>query len=160
MGIPENQIPQTQIEHQPGKADVGKRIIAALIDGILAGVVSLVPFVGGIAAGVYILIRDGLELEFMDRRSIGKKFMKLRPVRSDGLPMDLGASVKRNIVFVIGPVAGIFVFIPVLGLLIVPLLGIVALIITVIEVVLVLTDVEGRRLGDKIANTKVIEVAE
>jgi uncharacterized RDD family membrane protein YckC len=144
----------------PGKADLSKRFIAALIDGLLAGGVSLIPFIGGIVGGVYILLRDGLELDFMDRRSIGKKLLKVRPVRLDGQPMDVGTSVKRNLPLVIGAVGAIFWVIPILGWIIAILAGITGLVVAIIEVVLVLTDAEGRRMGDKFAGTKVIEVNE
>jgi uncharacterized RDD family membrane protein YckC len=143
----------------PGKADLTKRFLAALIDGLLAGGVSLIPFIGGIIGALYILLRDGLQLDFMDQRSIGKKVMKLRPIRLDGQPMDVGTSVKRNITLCFGAVASIFVIIPILGWIVAILLGIVGLIVAIIELVLVLTDAEGRRWGDKLAGTKVVEVA-
>jgi uncharacterized RDD family membrane protein YckC len=38
--------------------------------------------------------------------------------------------------------------------------AVVAGVLAVIELVLVITDPEGRRLGDKLAGTKVIEVTE
>jgi uncharacterized RDD family membrane protein YckC len=142
------------------KADLGKRFVAALIDGLLAAGVSLVPVIGGIVGAAYMLLRDGLEFEFMDRRSIGKKLMKLRPVRDDGAPMDLETSVKRNLPLSIGYVGSIFVIIPILGWILAVLLGLVGLIVVVIEIVLVVTDAEGRRFGDKFGTTKVIEVAE
>ncbi len=133
------------------KADLVKRIIAFVIDAVISGAVGLVPFVGGIAGAAYMLVRDGLDVEFMDKRSIGKKLMKLRPVRTDGQPMDITASVKRNIPFAIGPA---IMIIPVLGWIIGPF---VALAIAVIEVVLVLTDAQGRRLGDRFGETVVID---
>jgi uncharacterized RDD family membrane protein YckC len=136
-----------------GKADVGKRLVAVLIDAILTMIVGVIPIIGGLIGAVYMLVRDGLELEFMDRRSIGKKLMKLRPVRLDGGPMDIGASVKRNFPFAIGPA---IMIIPILGWVIAPFI---ALTIGVIELVLVLTADDGRRLGDKFADTKVIEVS-
>lgn len=142
------------------KADLVKRFVAALIDGILAAVVSLVPWVGGIVGTAYILLRDGLEFEFMDRRSIGKKVMKLRPVRDDGAPMDLETSVKRNLPLCIGAVGSIFVIIPILGWILALLLGLLGLIVVVVEIVLMVTDPEGRRFGDKFGATKVIEVAD
>ncbi len=46
---------------QPVKADLGKRVIAAIIDGAIAGVMGLIPWVGGIIGGLYILLRDGLD---------------------------------------------------------------------------------------------------
>lgn len=144
----------------PAKADLGKRFIAAVIDGALASVVSLIPVVGGIVGGLYILLRDGLDYEYLRRRSVGKTLMKLRPVRLDGQPMDIETSVKRNWVFSLGLVASILLLIPVIGwiasLLLIPISGILSL----VEGILVLTDKEGRRLGDKMATTRVIEVAE
>jgi uncharacterized RDD family membrane protein YckC len=142
------------------KADLGKRFVAALIDGVLAAVVSFIPVVGGIVAAAYMLLRDGLEFDFMDRRSIGKKIMKLRPMRDDGAPMDMETSVKRNLPLCIGYVGSIFVIIPILGWIVAILLGLVGLIVVIIEIVLVVTDPEGRRFGDKFGTTKVIEVVE
>jgi uncharacterized RDD family membrane protein YckC len=134
------------------KADLVKRFIAALIDNVLAALVGAIPVVGGIVGAAYILLKDGLELEFMDKRSIGKKLMKLRPVRLDGGSMDITTSIQRNWPLAIGSILAI---IPVLGWIIaVP----VSLVIGIIELVLVFTDPEGRRLGDKLAGTKVIEV--
>ncbi len=146
--------PQSAAVVGAGKADLGKRFVEALIDGALAMIVGFIPIIGGLIGAAYMLVRDGLELDFMDRRSIGKKLVKLRPVRLDGQPMDITTSVKRNIPFAIGPV---IMVIPVLGWIIGP---IVAMVIGLIEVILVLTDPEGRRMGDKFAETKVIEVEE
>ncbi len=141
------------------KADLGKRFIAALIDGLLAGGVSIIPFIGGIIGAAYILLRDGLELEFMDRRSIGKKLLKLRPVRLNGQPMDVETSIKRNLPLCIGAVGSIFWIIPVLGWILALVLAVVGLFVAIVELVMVLTDPEGRRLGDKLGDTKVVEVA-
>lgn len=141
------------------KADLGKRFIAALIDGLLAGGVSIIPFIGGIIGAAYILLRDGLDLEFMDRRSIGKKLLKLRPVRLNGQPMDVETSIKRNLPLCIGAVGTIFWIIPVLGWILALLLAVVGLFVAIVELVMVLTDPEGRRMGDKLGDTRVIEVA-
>lgn len=149
-------VPQTA----PSKADLGKRLIAAIIDGILAAGVSFIPVIGGIIGGLYMLLRDGLELDFMDRRSIGKKLTMLRPVRLDGQPMDPVTSAKRNLPLAVGAVGSIFLVIPILGWLVAVLFAVVGLAIAIVEMVLVLTDPEGRRMGDKLAGTKVIEVAE
>jgi uncharacterized RDD family membrane protein YckC len=142
------------------KADLAKRLVAALIDGILAAIVSFIPFIGGIIGAAYILLRDGLEFEIMDGRSIGKKIMKLRPVREDGLPMDVETSVKRNLPLCIGYVGSILTVIPILGWILAVLLGLVGLIVGVIEIVLVVTDPEGLRMGDKFGATRVIEVVD
>ena len=133
------------------KADLGKRIIAALIDGLIAGVVGFIPIIGGLAGAAYMLVRDGLELDFMDGRSIGKKAMGIRPVQLDGSAMDISASVKRNIPCAIAP---LIMIVPILGWIIGPPVG---LVIAVIELVLVLTDQDGRRMGDKFAGTMVVD---
>ncbi|MEM1270848.1 MAG: RDD family protein [Bacteroidota bacterium] len=135
-----------------GKADLTKRFLAALIDGVIASVVGLVPVIGGLVGAAYMLVRDGLDLDFMRFRSIGKQVMNLAPTRLDGRPMDLEASVKRNLPFAIGP---LIMVIPILGWIIGPF---VSLAISIVEIVLVITDPEGRRLGDKLAETKVVEV--
>lgn len=144
----------------PTKADLTKRFIAAIIDGVLAAGVSLIPLLGGIIGGLYILLRDGLDLEFMDGRSIGKKLIKLRPVRLDGQPMDPVTSVKRNLPLAVASVGSVFLIIPFLGWVLAIFFGLIGLVLGIIELILVLTDPEGRRMGDKLAGTKVVEVAE
>ena len=79
------------------RPDLGKRAIAAVIDAVIAFGIGLVPFAGGIAATAYWLIRDGLDVDFMDHRSIGKKVMKLRPVTLDGQPMDIAVSRQAQL---------------------------------------------------------------
>jgi uncharacterized RDD family membrane protein YckC len=148
--------------HEPvggalAKADLTKRFLAALIDGVLAGIVSLVPAVGGLVAAAYLLLRDGFDLEFMDRRSLGKKVMKLRPVLLDGQPMDLVASAKRNWMFALGGITALLAYIPILGWLLMVPVALAALVLGIIEIVLVVTDAQGRRVGDKIAGSQVVE---
>jgi len=147
---------------QPGtlqKADLGKRIPAALIDGILAFVIGFIPFIGGLIGTAYWCVRDGMEIDFMDQRSIGKKVMKLRPVTLDGTPMDIMTSIKRNWMFALGGVAQVLAY-TIIGLIIAIPLAMVVFLLVILELILVITDDEGRRLGDKIANTMVIEVDE
>jgi len=142
------------------KPDVTKRAIAAIIDGAIAGAVGLVPIVGGIVGALYILLRDGFDYEFMDGRSVGKKLMKLRPVRLDGGKMDLPTSARRNWPIALGSLASVLFILPVIGwILYIPVL-ILAIVLGIVEIVLVLTSADGRRWGDKLANTKVVEVAD
>jgi uncharacterized RDD family membrane protein YckC len=139
------------------RVDIGKRAVALIIDAVIAViavVVGLVPIAGGIAATAYWLLRDGMDLEFMDHRSIGKKVMKLRPLTLDGQPLDMEASIERN--FGLGGLTQLFAM-TFIGLVIAIPLGLVALVIGIIEIVLVFTDPEGRRIGDKMAGTRVIE---
>lgn len=137
-----------------GKADLGKRIVAAIIDAACAFVVGLIPIIGGLIGAAYLLLRDGFEFDFMDQRSLGKKLMKLRPVLLDGGKVDLVVSIKRNWILAI---PSILMVIPVLGWIAAPFIG---LAIGIIELILVITDPEGRRIGDKLAGTKVVEVEE
>ncbi|NNF28168.1 MAG: RDD family protein [Gemmatimonadetes bacterium] len=140
------------------KADLSKRIVAGLIDGVAAMIVGMIPVLGWIVAPAYWLLRDGLDIDFMDRRSIGKKLTKLRPVRDDGLPMDIETSVRRNWVFAIGGLIGLLAAIPIIGWLLLPFAIIAAITIGAVEIFLTVVDPEGRRFGDKFAGTKVIEV--
>ncbi|MBN1824671.1 MAG: RDD family protein [Candidatus Eisenbacteria bacterium] len=146
--------PEGPAHRATAKADLGKRFVAILIDGILSGLIGLVPVIGGLIGAAYMLTRDGLNFDFMDKRSLGKKLMKLRPVRVDGGEVDVSVSVKRNFIFAIPLV---LMIIPVLGWILAPILS---LVVMILEVVLVLSDEEGRRWGDKFAGTKVIEVDE
>ena len=128
------------------KAEVGTRLIAALIDAVLQWVVGLIPIVGGLIGAAYMLLRDGLP----DGQSLGKKVMKLRVVTLDGKKADYAASCKRNVIFAI---PSIITIIPIVGWIIGGILGVV---VAVVEIVGVFNDPKGRRLGDKWANTQVI----
>lgn len=147
------------VESHP-KADLAKRFLALLIDSIIAAVVGVIPVVGGIAGAAYMVARDGLELDFMRQRSIGKQLMKLRPVRLDGAPMTLEASVRRNWMFGLGALVSLLVFIPILGWALIPFVGLISLGIGLYEVYLVLTDPQGRRWGDRLGGTVVVETAD
>jgi uncharacterized RDD family membrane protein YckC len=142
-----------------GKADLSKRFIAGIIDAVIAFAIGLIPFIGGLIGAAYWLVRDGMDLDFMDHRSVGKKLVKLRPVTLDGSPMDIMVSVKRNWMFALGGIGQLLIF-TIVGILLAIPLFFVMLLLVIVEVVLVLTDAQGRRLGDKIANTIVIEVDE
>ncbi len=142
---------------QAPKADLSKRIIAAVIDAVITFVVGFVPWVGGLAAMAYWLVRDGLDLSFMDHRSLGKQLMKIRPLTADEQPTDLADSIKRNWPLAFGGLGQFLTFIPFIGwILLIPVFFI-AFGLGVVELVLVITDGQGRRLGDRFANTHVVE---
>ena len=141
-----------------GKPDTVKRFLAMLIDGIvcvvLGAVVGLISSIlGSIIGAVYLVIRDGLDVDFMKHRSLGKKVMKLNVVRLDGKPMDIEASLKRNWMFGFGAITSI----PIFGLLLILVLGLPVLCIGLYECYKVLTDKGGRRWGDELAGTQVID---
>ena len=142
------------------KADVGRRLVAFAIDAAAAGVASLViglvsHTLGGIAGAAYVLVRDGLDVDFMYRRSIGKRLMNLGVVRTDGGTMDLETSLRRNWMFALGGLSyasGGF------GL--ASLVSIVGAAIVVYELYRVFTDAAGRRWGDELAHTRVVETTD
>ncbi len=141
------------------KADLVKRFLAALIDGVIASVPGVIPVIGPIVGAAYILTKDAVVYELTQNedfrnRSIGKKIMNLEVALVGGEgTIDWAISIKRNIPLAIGMVIAI---IPIVGWI---LGAIAALIIGAIEIILVLTDASGRRLGDKFGETQVIEVA-
>lgn len=138
-------------------ASLDRRFLAAFIDGIVALAAGFVPVIGWLLAMTYWLVRDGLETEIMDQRSLGKKLLKIRPVRLDGAPTDVTDSIRRSWMFC---PTGIIQYLGVglgIGLLLAVPLAIVWLMLAGIEIYLVLTDPEGRRLGDRIAATVVIQ---
>lgn len=118
----------------PAAADatIGNRILAFIIDAILASVCSVVPIVGGLVGLAYMLTRDALP--FLEGQSIGKKAMKIRAVSSEtGKPLtnDWGPSVIRNVVFMIP-------FFP------------------IVELIVLSNNKQNLRLGDQWAKTKVV----
>ena len=136
------------------KADVGKRAVAAIIDVVISYVVGLIPVIGWLIGAAYMALRDGFTFEPFVKQSLGKKLLNLRAVMVEtGGSCDYLLSIKRNLPFII-PM--IFMVVPVIGWIIGGILWLVALII---EIVLVITDENGERLGDKIAGTRVIEIA-
>jgi uncharacterized RDD family membrane protein YckC len=141
------------------KVDLGKRFLALLIDGILAGVAGAIlsivhPVLGALASAGYMVLRDGLTFPVMDQRSIGKRLIGLRPVRLDGGPMDPETSLRRNWMFGIGGLAQLtWLF----GL--AWILSLAGTILFFYEVYKVFTDPAGRRWGDEMAGTQVVESA-
>ena len=127
------------------KAGLLLRAIAKLVDFIIIALaIKAVPQVGYFAGLAYLLISDGL----FDGRSLGKKIIRLRVISPEtGSPGTFRDSMVRNSTFAFS-----------LLLYKIPLLGwIFALLITVLELLLMLGNEEGMRLGDDLANTKVVE---
>jgi uncharacterized RDD family membrane protein YckC len=115
------------------KAEAGSRIVAYIIDALLVVALWFVPVAGWIAGAIYFITRDSLP--FLDGQSVGKKAMGLRAVTSDGQPLtnNWGPGIIRNIVL----------WIPFFPL---------------IELIVMLTNEKGLRLGDQWAKTTVISV--
>jgi len=129
------------------KASLGKRVVAAIIDGLIGGLISLVPVVGAVVGFAYMLLKDGL----LDGASPGKKALGLRVVAVDsGAGATYGDSLKRNLIFAI---PNLITIVPVLGVMIAPVL---ALLVYLVELYIAGMDPRGRRYGDHIARTQVV----
>lgn len=119
----------------PAIASAGFRIVAFLIDAVLMGIVSLIlpSFAGWLVAVAYMILRDGLP--FLDGQSIGKKAMGIQAVdyKGESLVNNWEPLILRNV------------------LLLIPLFPL-------IELVVLIANEDGRRLGDQLANTRVVNV--
>jgi uncharacterized RDD family membrane protein YckC len=127
------------------KAQVLNRGIAKLIDlFIVASAGQVIVPVGFLAGLAYILIADG----FAGGRSIGKRLIGLQTVRLD--PREAAGfreSIIRNLPFAVAQLAFA-----------VPYVGwIVSGAIIAFEAVLILGNEQGRRLGDEVAGTQVLD---
>jgi uncharacterized RDD family membrane protein YckC len=145
--------PVSQEAFRPDRADVGKRIAAALVDGIPAYLIAFIPYVGGLISAVYLAVRDGLPLTEGLRQSLGKRIFGLQAVRlPDGRPCDYATSVLRNFPFA---VPALIMMRPGMGWL---LGSLVWGFVFIVEILLVIADEKGARIGDRIAGTAVVEV--
>jgi len=121
------------------KADVRKRLLAASIDGLLVVTLCLVCWIGraplylALGAG-YLLLRDAI-----GGQSIGKILLGLVVIDlTTGRAASVSDSVKRNL------------------LLLLPGANVVAI---VLEARTIMSDPQGQRLGDRLAQTQVVEGA-
>ena len=130
------------------KAQVLNRFIAKLVDLlIVAAADKLVPPVGFLAGLAYILVADG----FAGGRSVGKRLIGLQTI----LPRAREAagfkeSIVRNLPF---GLAYLMFEIPYVGWLI-------AVAMLSLEGLLIIGNDHGRRLGDEIARTQVLDAGQ
>ncbi len=149
-----------------------RRFAAALLDATLALIIALTPAaltpgvlkgrmfgVGLLLGALYLLFRDSIPYAEWGSRSLGKRWLGIRPYRIDMDPITAVTSARRNatiggaaIVWAVLYLAGGYRGIP-FGEFV--LYG--ALIVVAAEALLVLVDPVGRRLGDRIAKTRVVE---
>ena len=119
------------------KADVRRRLFAATIDGLVVVMSCLLywtsDFVLYLAAGAaYLLFRDAIRGQSVGKFLLGVVVISLET----GRPCSLAGSVRRNL------------------LLLVPGANVVAIFL---EVRTVVRDPQGQRLGDRLAQTQVVE---
>lgn len=88
-------------------ADIGTRFIAAIIDGIIFGIIASVVFSilrdpGGIVSLVLFVTYDWYFWTRHNGQTPGKSLMKIRVIKKDGTPMQDGDSIVRAVVWHIG----------------------------------------------------------
>lgn len=140
----------------PKSAGVFRRIIAAVIDSLIGSLFFYLPILGGLFGVFYILFKDAIMYRLTgypewQNKSVGKKLMGLKIVCRDNEIVDLETSARRNVILIPGRVIAI---IPLLGWLIGPIVG---GIFKLIELVVLTSDPNGIRLGDRLASTRVVK---
>ncbi len=131
------------------KAQVLNRFIAKLIDLFLAAAAAevIVP-IGFLAGLAYLLVADG----FAGGRSVGKRLIGLQTILPDTRESaGFRESIIRNIPFA---AAQLVFAIPYVG----PYVGwLTAALILAFEAILIIGNEQGRRLGDELAGTQVVD---
>ncbi len=134
------------------KIAISLRVTAKAIDMFVIFVLSaILPYPLGVLLGfAYTLTADGIK----EGQSLGKRLFKLKVVHSeDPSPCSLKESAIRNAPL---GVATFFGIIPFWGWLLLVLIGIP---LVALEIYLMLKSPLGARLGDMMADTKVIELS-
>jgi uncharacterized RDD family membrane protein YckC len=121
------------------KADVGKRLTAASIDGLVVTTLCLLSWIIGsvlylIVSGAYLLLRDAI-----GGQSIGKLLLGLVVIDLEtGRVSSISGSLRRNLLLLLPGANVVAVF---------------------LEARTIIADRQGQRLGDRLAQTQVIEGA-
>jgi uncharacterized RDD family membrane protein YckC len=128
------------------------RFIARTIDlVIVVALYEIIPTIGYFAGLVYLLIADGL----FEGRSVGKRLIGLKVVLAEGMNCGYKESIFRNFPFAVGFIlCGIFGAVPLIGWL---MSFIIIVVILAFESLVIIGSDDGKRLGDEIANTQVVE---
>ena len=125
-----------------------KRIVARLVDLLVAWALTLVvPPIGVLGGILYLAVADGVQRG----QSLGKMAFGLEVVLGSGDPCTLKASAYRNLPF---SLALLFAVIPFIGWI---LLVLAIVPVLLVELWLVIVDDRGERLGDRISGTFVVE---
>jgi uncharacterized RDD family membrane protein YckC len=119
------------------KADVWRRLCAATIDGVIVASMGVLYWTSGSAVSVaggagYLLFRDAISGQSIGKFACGLVVISLET----GRPASLAASLRRNLLFLL------------------PGANVVAILL---EARTLVRDRQGQRLGDKLAQTQVVE---
>ena len=136
--------------HQPYVK--GNRLAAYMLDMMPAMLMNLIPFIGAMISGIWLVCRDGLEEgRFTFKRALGLRVVDART----GEPASLQQSAIRNCLFLPGAVGPVLIFVPVLGPLVLAGIAFVTTAIFFIDVLMVALG--RRRITDTWAGTAVIQ---
>ena len=149
-----------------------RRFAAAFLDGSLALLLALIPAaltpgvlkgrmfgVGLLLGAAYLLLRDGLPYGEWGARSLGKRWLGIRPYLPRGGELGWAVSARRNVTVGVAALVPALMFL-VGGYKLIPFGGLiiwVSVAVLAAEAALVAIDPVGRRLGDRIAGTRVTE---
>ena len=130
------QLPRGLVSPYP-KAEITRRLFAATTDGLIVAACGRLYWGSGwaayLAAGAaYVLLRDAMRGQSIGKLACGLVVISLET----GRPASLAASVRRN------------------ALLLLPLANVVLIFL---EGMLIVRDPQGQRLGDRLAQTQVVE---
>jgi uncharacterized RDD family membrane protein YckC len=116
------------------KATPGDRLVAFLLDMLIAIIVGLIPVIGNILGVAYILLRDSIP--FLDGQSIGKKVLKLQVI-------DLETHTTINNRYDKSVIRNVSLFLPIFN---------------IVDAAWLLFSDEKNRFGDKWAHTTVVHL--
>jgi len=140
-------------------ASPSDRIVAGIIDLIVAGVIQSVLYfslwviglfwLSGFLAVSYLIFRDSFA--FLNYQSIGKKIIKLKVLKKKGAgPLDFKESFKRNLIFLPNLLNSF-------GFTLVYAAGTITLILLIFELYKLYNSSENQRFGDELAETIVVK---
>ncbi|MEK6580320.1 MAG: RDD family protein [Bdellovibrionota bacterium] len=136
------------------RVNILNRVAAKMIDIVaVVAMGAILPYpLGPLVGFLYSILADGIHYKGLEGQSLGKKILGLQVVSTiRKKPASMRESALRN-----APVgvATFFAIIPVWGWLI---LGLIGIPLMVMEVYLMMTVESGRRLGDVMGDTEVVE---
>ncbi len=141
------------IQNELVKAGFLARLIARTIDfTIVVAIYEIIPAIGFFAALAYLLLSDGL----FEGKSIGKSLLGIKVVdKGNREHCGYKESIFRNFPFAAALIMyGIFKVVPLLG----GLISFVAIAgILIFECLVIIGSENGMRLGDELANTRVVD---
>lgn len=144
---------ELQMHAEPMAADPLSRCVAKFLDGLIAAALSqLVPPIGFFAGVTYLLIADGIP----PGRSAGKRLLGLAVRGPNGRECGVRESILRNAI-VAGPYA-LWHLLAQGGWLLGMIGGLAFVGAVVLEGVLLAGNPQGLRLGDELAETRVVGV--